>query len=84
MIVSDKTDYVTSDEKIAVLRFANAELKAENEKLVKEINELKKKRTKGEINEAYAKTIEADKDEISKLKVKINKLEQKLAMQSKT
>ena len=42
-----------------------------------EINRLKKKRSKGEINEAFAKTIEADKVEISRLKVKVNKLEQK-------
>ena len=46
--------------------------------LVERLKELKKKRTKGEINEAYAKTIEANKDEISKLKMKVNRLEQKL------
>ena len=54
-------------------------LEKANAELVKEVYELKKKRTKGEINEAYAKTIEADKEIISYLKVRINRLEQKLS-----
>ena len=49
----------------------------------KEINELKKKRSKGEINEAFAVTIENNKDEISKLKAKNNKLSQKLDAKDK-
>lgn len=40
--------------------------------------ELQKKRTKGEINKAYATTIERLTQENSKLKSKVNKLEQKL------
>ena len=44
----------------------------------KGLYESRKKRTKGEINEAYAKTIEANKGEISKLKAKVNKLTQKV------
>ncbi len=43
----------------------------------KEINELKKKHSKGEINEAYAKTIERQAAEIQALKIDINKLRQK-------
>ena len=43
----------------------------------KEINELKKKRTVGQINEAYAKTIEDNKEIISKQSMTINKLQQK-------
>ena len=46
------------------------------EQLEKENAELRKKHTKGEINEAYAQQIERDKDVISKLKAKVNKLEQ--------
>ena len=49
----------------------------------KEINELKKKRTKGEINEAFAVTIENNKEEISKLKFKVNKLQQKIIKRNK-
>lgn len=44
-----------------------------------EINNLKRKRSKGEINEAYAKTIETDKETISKLKAKNNQLQQRLS-----
>ena len=54
------------------------------EQQAKSIAELKKKHSKGEINEAYAKTIEANKDEISGLKVKINKLTQKSEKQAKS
>lgn len=46
--------------------------------LLRENDELKKNRAKGQINEAYAKTIESNKGVISKLKTKVNKLEQKL------
>lgn len=54
------------------------ELKKANAELVKEINELKKKNTQGEINEAYALQIERDAEEIGQLKIKVNKLSQKV------
>ena len=63
---------VTSEHK------ANKDLQEQLEQQAKSIAELKKKRSKGEINEAYAKTIEANRVEISRLKSKINKLTQKL------
>ena len=59
-------------------------LKEQLEQQAKSIAELKKKRSKGEINEAYAKTIEANKIEISGLKVKLNKLTQKAEKQAKS
>ena len=55
-----------------------AELKKANAELVKENYELKKKHTKGEINEAYALKIERDAEEIRQLKIKVNKLNHKV------
>jgi len=43
----------------------------------KEIVELEKKRSKGEINDAYAKTIKRQAILLSKMSMKVNKLEQK-------
>jgi len=46
--------------------------------LLTQINELKKKRSQGEINEAYAKTIERQDIERQKQSLKLNKRNQKI------
>lgn len=58
-------------------KFSLETQKGINSKLNQENTSLKKKNSKGEINEAYAATIERQALEISKLKQKVNKLEQK-------
>jgi len=62
-------DYKTEADKMAVAE--------------KEIAELKKKRSKGEINEAYAATIERQADNINMLSQKVNKLQQKITKRNK-
>lgn len=52
-------------------------LRDEIESLTQRNHDLNKKRTKGEINEAYAKTIESQAEIIRKQLMKLNKLEQK-------
>ena len=55
-----------------------AKLEAGMKMRADEITELKKKRTKGEINEAYARTIEKNKEELIQLKLKVNKYKTRL------
>lgn len=61
----------------------NKTLKQELEASKIQINDLRKKRSRGEINEAYAKTIESNKELISNQLSKINRLQQKLESKNK-
>lgn len=77
--ISDKNKEIKTAANInsEIIKFNN-KLQDRNASLEQELITLRKKHSKGKINEAYAATIERQAIEISKLKQTVNKLRQKL------